>query len=122
MKHGCTRFAAWLLGFALILCAIPAVVIPVSADDMAKYEKQTYLKPSAGPMESKPQSVTLRAGGTASEDSAWTLSLDGTWKMQSTGRISELAAGNGWGSAYEVEVPGSIYTGLMEAGVIEDPY
>ena len=47
MKHGCTRFAAWLLGFALILCAIPAVVIPVSADDMAKYEKQTYLKPSA---------------------------------------------------------------------------
>lgn len=122
MKHGCTRFAAWLLGFALILCAIPAVVIPVSADDMAKYEKQTYLKPSAGPMESKPQSVTLRPGGTASEDSAWTLTLDGTWKMQSTGRISELAAGNGWGSAYEAEVPGSIYTGLMEAGVIEDPY
>lgn len=122
MKHGCTRFAAWLLGFALTLCAIPAVVIPVSADDMAKYEKQTYLKPSAGPMESKPQSVTLRAGGTASEDSAWTLTLDGTWKMQSTGRISELAAGNGWGSAYEAEVPGSIYTGLMEAGVIEDPY
>ena len=83
MKHGCTRFAAWLLGFALILCAIPVVVIPVSADDMAKYEKQTYLKPSAGPMESKPQSVTLRSGGTASEDSAWTLTLDGTWKMQS---------------------------------------
>ena len=98
-----------MLGFALILCAIPAVVIPVSADDMAKYEKQTYLKPSAGPMESKPQSVTLRSGGTASEDSAWTLTLDGTWKMQSAGRISELAAGNGWGSAYEVEVPGSIY-------------
>lgn len=111
-----------MLGFALILCAIPVVVIPVSADDMAKYEKQTYLKPSAGPMESKPQSVTLRAGGTASEDSAWTLTLDGTWKMQSAGRISELAAGNGWGSAYEAEVPGSIYTGLMEAGVIEDPY
>ena len=81
MKHGCTRFAAWLLGFALILCAIPAVVIPVSADDMAKYEKQTYLKPSAGPMERMPQSVTLRPGGTASEASDWTLTLDGTLVM-----------------------------------------
>ena len=122
MKHGCKRLVTLLLVLTLLLGAIPAVTIPVGADDMAKHEKQTYLKPSAGPMESKPQTIALTAGGTAPKDSAWSLTLDGAWKMQSSGQIQELAAGNGWENAYSVTVPGSIYTGLVEAGVIEDPY
>ena len=92
MKHGCTRFAAWLLGFALILCAIPAVVIPISADDMAKYEKQTYLKPSAGPMESKPQSVTLRAGGTSFGGQC--LDPDAGRNLEDAIRRSDIGAGS----------------------------
>ena len=81
------------------------------------------MSPPASPMAASPTTVTLSSGkAPAQSEVNYTLSLDGTWKMTSTGKASDLAAGKGWDKAYDAAVPGSIYTALTDAGVIQDPY
>ena len=117
-----------LLSLALAVVTMLSVIIPVaipsaSAMDMAEYEQKTYYKNGASPMAATPTAVTLSKGKAPNQsESNYVLSLDGTWKMTSTGKAADLAAGTGWEKAYDATVPGSIYTALMDAGVIEDPY
>ena len=117
-----------LLAAALAVITALSVMIPVaipsaSAMDLAEYEQKTYYKNGASPMAATPTTVTLSKGNApAQSEQNYTISLDGTWKMISTGKIADLAAGKGWDQAYDATVPGSIYTPLVEAGVIPDPY
>ena len=124
MKHIIRRALSALLAFVMALTVILPVAIPsVGAMDLAEYEQKTYYKNGASPMAAKPTAVTLSQGkAPAQSEVSYTLSLDGTWKMTSSGKAADLAAGKGWDKAYDAAVPGSIYTALTDAGVIEDPY
>lgn len=117
------KLIACLLCTVMCLSALPLTFpLQASATDQAEYEKNTYIKPSGGPMDEEPSVITLSRGGTPAKDPNYVLSLDGTWKMTASGKLADLLGGSGWDSAYDATVPGSIYTALMEAGVIEDPY
>lgn len=124
MKPISKRILSMVLAAVTLLSVIIPVAIPsVYAMDLAEYEQKTYYKNGASPMAATPTTVTLSKGNApAQSEKNFTLSLDGTWKMISTGKISDLAAGKGWEKAYDAIVPGSIYTSLVEAGVIPDPY
>ncbi|MBR5124030.1 MAG: hypothetical protein IKU90_02775, partial [Clostridia bacterium] len=124
MKLSVKRAFSMLLAVITVLSVIVPVAIPsASAMDLAEYEQKTYYKNGASPMSATPTSVTLSMGqAPAQSESNYVLSLDGTWKMTSSGKIADLAAGKGWDTAYDATVPGSIYTPLVEAGVIPDPY
>ena len=124
MKLTLRRALSALLAFVMALTVILPVAIPsVGAMDLAEYEQKTYYKNGASPMAAKPTAVTLNKGkAPAQSETNYTLPLDGTWKMTSTGKVSDLAAGKGWDKAYDAAVPGSIYTALTDAGVIQDPY
>lgn len=117
-----------ILSLALAVVTILSVMIPVaipsaSAMDLAEYEQNTYYKNGASPMAAEPTTVTLTTGQSPDQsESNYVLSLDGAWKMTSSGKLSDLAAGKDWDKAYDATVPGSIYTPLVEAGVIDDPY
>lgn len=115
----CAALAAVTSLSVILPVAIPAV----GAMDLAEYEQQTYYKNDASPMSGTPKTVTLStASAPAQKEGNYVLSLDGTWKMTSTGKASDLAEGKGWDKAYDAAVPGSIYTALTDAGVIDDPY
>ena len=124
MKLTLRRALSALLALVMTLTVILPVAIPsVGAMDLAEYEQKTYYKNGASPMAANPTTVTLNKGkAPAQSETNYTLSLDGTWKMTSTGKVSDLAAGKGWDKAYDAAVPGSIYTALTDAGVIQDPY
>ena len=124
MKTTCKRLVASALALLTALSVIVPMAMPtVSAMDQAEYEQKTYYKNGASPMAATPTTVTLSKGKAPNQsESNYVLSLDGTWKMTSTGKAADLAAGKGWEKAYDATVPGSIYTALMDAGVIEDPY
>ena len=123
MKTTCKRLVATALALLTALSVIVPVAMPtVSAMDQAEYEQKTYYKNGASPMAAAPTTVTLTKGTPSQREENYTLSLDGTWKMTSSGKIADLAAGRGWNKAYDATVPGSIYTALVEAGVIDDPY
>ena len=103
MKHTLRRALSSLLALVMALTVILPVAIPsVSAIDMAEYEQKTYYKNGASPMAAKPTTVTLNTGKAPTQSEVnYTLSLDGTWKMTSTGKVSDLAAGKGWEKAYD---------------------
>lgn len=115
--------SAALAAVTVLLVLVPVAMPSVSAMDLAEYEQKAYYKNGASPMAATPSTVTLSTGKTPAQSEVnYTLSLDGNWKMTSTGKVTDLAAGKGWEKAYDAAVPGSIYTALMEAGVIPDPY
>ncbi len=124
MKSLHKRLLSATLAVVIALSVILPVAIPsVGAIDLAEYEQKTYYKNGASPMAGAPKTVTLStASAPIQSEKNYTLSLDGTWKMTSEGKASDLATGKGWDKAYDAAVPGSIYTALMDAGVIEDPY
>lgn len=124
MKHLNKRLLSAILATLLALSVIVPVAIPsVGAMDLAEYEQKTYYKNGASPMTGTPKTVTLStASAPTLQEKNYVLSLDGTWKMTSTGKVSDLANGKGWDKANDATVPGSIYTALMDAGVIPDPY
>lgn len=108
-----------------ILTTTYATTFNVLALSFAEYEQEHYLKNGPSPMDAAPNVITLGGNQNTLPDMSYNgyeLSLDGTWKMISGQKISDLLAGNGWNAAIDAEVPGSIYTALVEAGVIEDPY
>ncbi|MBQ4111861.1 MAG: hypothetical protein IJD38_03585, partial [Clostridia bacterium] len=111
MKKSRVRiFSVILATLLLLLTVIPVTVPTASAMDLAEYEQKTYYKNGASPMASKATTVTLNKGKAPSQSEVnYTLSLDGIWKMTSTGKVSDLAAGKGWDKAYDAAVPGSIY-------------
>ncbi len=118
------RVLSALLAAALTLGALVPVAIPaVSALGQAEYEQVTYYHNGASPMDGTPKTVApTRGNGPAQSETNVEISLDGTWKMTDKGKIADLCAGQGWESAIDATVPGSIYTALMDAGVIPDPY
>ena len=124
MKPTSKRILSLLLAAVTALSVIVPIAIPsVSAMDLAEYEQKTYYKNGASPMAAKPATVTLSKGqASVQSETNYVLSLDGAWKMTSAGKVADLAAGKGWDKAYDATVPGSIYTPLVEAGVIPDPY
>lgn len=124
MKHNAKRIlSAALAVFTVLSVLVPVTVPSVGAMDLAEYEQKTYYKNGASPMSGTPKTVTLStASAPAQNEKNYTLSLDGTWKMTSEGKAADLAAGKGWDKAYDAQVPGSIYTALTDAGVIQDPY
>ncbi len=115
--------AAALVAVMLLSVLIPVAIPTASAMDLAEYEQKTYYKNGASPMAGTPKTVTLSTSQVpAQSEKNYTLSLDGIWKMTSSGKAADLAAGKGWDKASDATVPGSIYTALVDAGVIEDPY
>lgn len=124
MKPVRARLLSGLLAAVMALSVILPVAIPaVGAMDLAEYEQKTYYQNGASPMSGTPKTVTLSTGKAPSQsEENYTLSLDGTWKMTASGKVSDLANGKGWEKAYDAAVPGSIYTALVGAGVIEYPY
>ena len=124
MKHNAKRILSAALAVFTVLSVLVPVAIPsVGAMDLAEYEQKTYYKNGASPMSGTPKTVTLStASAPAQNEKNYTLSLDGTWKMTSEGKAADLAASKGWDKAYDAQVPGSIYTALTDAGVIQDPY
>ncbi|MBQ7699211.1 MAG: fibronectin type III domain-containing protein [Clostridia bacterium] len=111
------------------LCALfvlPTVLgssLNISAVNQAEYEKKSYYKNEASVFSIEPDVVTLKTNNVPElKEENFTLDLDGVWKMTNSGSISSLINGTGWDSAINATVPGSIYTALFEAGVIDDPY
>ena len=114
---------------AAVLCTLfvlPAALSSsqtAAAMDQAEYEQQTYYKNEASVFTIEPKTVGLSTQNVpAISNSGYTVELDGVWKMTGSGSISKLKNGEGWESAINAAVPGSIYTALTEAGVIDDPY
>ena len=108
-----------------IMLTAYATTFSALAKSFAEIEQENYLKNGPSPMDATPSNITLGGDQNALPDMSYNgyeLSLDGTWKMVSDQSISDLLSGNGWGTAIDAQVPGSIYTALVEAGVIEDPY
>ena len=114
---------------AAALCALFVLPFVLSSShtanaiNMAEYEQQTYYKNEASVFAIEPDRVELKTDNIPDlSDDNYTVDLDGVWKMTSSGSISKLKNGEGWDSAINASVPGSIYTALMEAGTIKDPY
>ncbi len=121
-------FKQWI-SLALCLCTALTLLtgtftlsVSAAGDDMAAYERRTYLHDAGSPMDDKPQVIKLTAGGEAQTDANWSLCLDGTWKMLYSGSAKDAAAGKGWDRAIDAPVPGSVYTALEAAGVIDPVY
>lgn len=110
---------------AMVFLTAYATTFEALAKSFAEYEQENYLKNGPSPMDAAPSEITLGTDQTRLPDmsySGYELSLDGVWDMVSDKSISQLLVGTGWNDAIDATVPGSIYTALMEAGVIEDPY
>ena len=114
---------------ALLVCAF--MIIPsllslsgrADALDLAGAEQRQYYKNGASPMSGEPKNVTFKTADVPDiGDGAYTLSLDGVWRMTDKGTATALAKGEGWDGAIDADVPGSIHTALFKAGVIDDPY
>ena len=114
---------------ALLVCAF--MIIPsllslsgrANALDLAGAEQRQYYKNGASPMSGEPKNVTFATADVPDiGDGAYTLSLDGVWRMTDKGTAAALAKGEGWDGAIDADVPGSIHTALFKAGVIDDPY
>ena len=112
---------------AVIVAAVTSLLSPISytasATDLAKSEQKLYYKNAASVMTVAPENVTFATENAPElSEKNYSLDLDGVWRMTDKGKIADLSRGEGWDSAINATVPGSIYTALYEAGVIEDPY
>lgn len=127
MKHltkPTRRLLAALLAVATVLGVLVPVTLPTAgAKSLAEYEQEAYFRNGASPMDASPKIVTLSDRNVPKPAETNTvISLDGTWKMTCKGKAADLVAGRGWDEAIDATVPGSIYTALMAAGELEDPY
>ena len=125
MKNACNvkKAAAVLLCALFVLPTVLGASIGVSASDQATYEQKTYYKNEVSVFSVEPDVVTLSTKNVPEvKEENYVLDLDGVWKMTNKGTLSSLIKGTGWDGAINATVPGSIYTALYEAGVIEDPY
>lgn len=95
----------------------------VSALNQSEYEQKNYYKNEASVFSTEPDVVELSTVNVPSvSEENCVIDLDGTWRMTDKGSVSSLIKGTGWDGAINATVPGSIYTALFEAGVIDDPY
>ena len=125
------KTGSFLKTSAALLCALLVMPlflsVPGSAayttGGLAKSEQRSYYKNEASVMTLTPETVTFSTANVPDlKDDGYSLSLDGVWSMTDKGQTASLSKGEGWGSAINANVPGSIYTALYEAGVIPDPY
>ena len=108
-----------LVLFSFALCVLCSAIAPVN---LAKREQKTVYKNKESLMAQSPENTVFTVGDVSSSGGGYKLDLDGVWRMTNKGNISSLVSGKGWDGAINAEVPGSIYTALYKAGVIEDPY
>ncbi len=118
------RPLALILAALMVLGAVVPITLPrAQAMDLAEYEQKHYFRNESSPMDAPPETVTLSdTEPPMLGETNTVLSLDGTWEAVFSGKMSDLLVGRGWEDALDAAVPGSIYTALMDAGVIGDPY
>ncbi len=119
---GRIRTAASAVCITLTLAAVFFILCAAAGGSQADMEQKRYYKNEASLMSGAPKTVTFSQMSDSASDNGYKIDLDGVWKMTEKGKIADLSNGGGWESAIDARVPGSIYTALYEAGVIEDPY
>ena len=123
MKNRSRAIIALLVCAFMIIPSLLSVLDRTSALDLAGAEQRQYYKNGASPMSGEPKNITFKTADVPDiGNGAYTLSLDGVWRMTDKGTASALAKGEGWDGAIDADVPGSIHTALFKAGVIDDPY
>ncbi|MFD2333430.1 glycoside hydrolase family 2 protein [Cohnella sp. GCM10020058] len=77
--------------------------------------------PAGTPLEGDAIAVELTRGDKRHGEGVAKLSLDGAWELAMEGAETERLTVP-WTDAIAAEVPGSVHTALLEAGIIPDPY
>ena len=76
--------------------------------------------PRFTPWDTEPEAVALDASPIAHPPGREVLSLDGSWQLAEGGKLADRLGGP-WPDAIPANVPGSVHTALVAAGVIPDP-
>ena len=84
-------------------------------------ERASYM-PFTTPLETPFEEALLKSGKLSQAQDIKSQSLDGVWKLCADGYTDErLNEENEWTDAFNAEVPNSVHTNLLNAGLIEDP-
>ncbi|MBQ1846979.1 MAG: fibronectin type III domain-containing protein [Clostridia bacterium] len=123
MKKGTRNVrSAAALCMTLVFAAVFFIICAAASNSQAQMEQRNYYKNKESVMSLTPKEVTFSESSEIFSDNGVKIDLDGAWSMIGKGKIEDLCKGEGWDGAISANVPGSIYTALFEAGVIEDPY
>ncbi|MCY4018838.1 MAG: beta-mannosidase [Chloroflexi bacterium] len=76
--------------------------------------------PRFTPWDAEPEVVALNAPPIAHPPGMDVLSLDGSWQLAEGGKLADRLGGQ-WPDAIPANVPGSVHSALVEAGIIPDP-
>lgn len=87
-----------------------------SLDEIERVE----FAPRFTPWDDEPESVVLRDLPIVHPPGMAHLSLDGPWQLAEGGKLADRLGGQ-WSDGIPANVPGSVHTALVEAGIIPDP-
>ncbi len=76
--------------------------------------------PRHTPWDLEPEQIQLTAQTADHPTGVPSLSLDGQWRMAEGGKVADRLHGD-WPDAIPAQVPGSVHSALVEAGIIPDP-
>lgn len=76
--------------------------------------------PRFTPWDAEPELVTLDDSPVSHPQGMQVLSLDGPWQLAEGGKLADRLDG-AWSDALPAQVPGSVHTALVEAGILPDP-
>ncbi len=91
---------------------------PKKSLDQIDYE---HFNPSPPPFEGDPIQLSLKPVGADFNSPARSLDLSGPWFLAQDGDQKERLTPK-WDDALKAQIPGSIQTALLDAGLIPDPY
>ena len=84
-------------------------------------ERASYM-PFTTPLETPFEEVLLKSGKLSQAQDIKSQSLDGVWRLCADGYTDErLNDEVEWPDGFNAEVPNSVHTNLLNAGLIEDP-
>ena len=90
--------------------------IQKSLDEIEREE----FAPRFTPWDAEPELVALDDSPITHPQGMEVLSLDGAWQLAEGGKLADRLGGE-WTDAIPANVPGSVHTALVEAGIIPDP-
>ncbi len=90
--------------------------IQKSLDEIERVE----FAPRFTPWDDEPESLALDNSPITHPQGTEVLSLDGSWQLAEGGKLADRLDGQ-WSDAIPANVPGSVHTALVEAGILPDP-
>src|SRR5690606_34155970 len=98
----------------------PFKCTPIDGRSMDDLDREAF-DPGPSPWEGPFERATLEPGAAEHAAGPVVVSLDGEWQLAEGGDDADRLAAQTWADAVPAEVPGSVHTALVRAGVIPDP-